>query len=263
MNGPVKNIPKVLLSEFTMNNRIPVYDYYFSDNNDVNIEWSHDLINKMLFYFTPEKIKNKKHLYYDIWKRGEPYKEHRKPGGPCKLYTLAFEKYNIENKNIAIIGSTYPWLECIALNFKANSVTTVEYLLKKVNYPKLKVISYYKDFKNSNTKYDCILSFSSVEHSGLGRYGDILDPNGDLKVMDEIHNNLKDDGLLFLGIPVGNDALVWNANRIYGNIRLPLLLKKFEVLEWFGCTLQDCLKLPEGKDWKSNYQPLIVLKKVS
>ena len=103
--------------------------------------------------------------------------------------------------------------------------------------------------------------FSSIEHSGLGRYGDNLDPDGDIKAMKDIYNNLNDNGLLYLGIPIGPDALAWNANRIYGNIRLKKLFENFEVIEWFGCTLEDCLKLPKGKDWKSNYQPVIVLKK--
>ena len=52
-----------------------------------------------------------------------------------------------------------------------------------------------------------------------------------------------------------------DANRIYGNLRLPLLFEKFEVLEWFGCTFEESQKLPKGHDWRSNYQPVIVLKK--
>ena len=37
--------------------------------------------------------------------------------------------------------------------------------------------------------------------------------------------------------------------------------KNFEILEWFGCTFEDSQKLPKGHDWRSNYQPIIVLKK--
>ena len=261
--GPIKDIPIDLINEFTLNKKIPVYDFYFEDNITKKIIWDNKLIHKLLFYFTIDKIKNKKHLFYDIWKRGEPYAEHRFIGGPCNLFIKAFDKYPINNKNIAVIGSQSPWLECICLNCGANNVVTVEYNVPIVNYPKLKAISYYKDFKNSNIKYDIILSFSSIEHSGLGRYGDELNPNGDIETMNDIYDNLNDNGLLYLGIPVGPDALAWNANRIYGNIRLPILINKFEVVEWIGCSLNDCLKLPKGKDWKSNYQPIIVLKKKS
>jgi hypothetical protein len=261
IKGPIRNIPEKLIKEYTMNGKIPIYDFYFKEKLTDKIIWNDELINKLLFHFTPDKIKNNKHKFYDIWKRGEPYTEHRKPGGACKLYVSAFEKFPINDNEVAIIGSTSPWLECISINCGAKSVTTVEYIIPEVEHPKIKAISYYKDFINSDKKYDCILSFSSIEHSGLGRYGDILDPDGDLKAMNDIYDNLKDDGLLYLGIPVGPDAVAWNANRIYGNIRLPYLCQKFEIIKWFGCTLQDCLKLPKGKDWKSNYQPVIVLKK--
>lgn len=261
IKGPIKDIPNELIKDYTMNGRIPIYDFYIEENTNTKILWNSELIEKLLFYFTPEKIKKKKHYFYEIWKRGEPYAEHRKPRGPCKLYVDAFEKYNIKSKNIAVIGSTSPWLECIAINCGAKSVTTVEYIVPEVKHDKIKSISYYEEFKKSNIKYDAILSFSSIEHSGLGRYGDELDPNGDIKALDDIYNSLSDEGLLYLGIPIGPDALSWNANRIYGKIRLPFLLKKFNVLEWFGCTFEDCLKLPKGKDWKSNYQPVILLKK--
>ena len=43
--------------------------------------------------------------------------------------------------------------------------------------------------KNTDT-FDSVVSFSSIEHSGLGRYGDPLDPDGDLKTMQVIHKNL-------------------------------------------------------------------------
>ena len=36
-------------------------------------------------------------------------------------------------------------------------------------------------WKSGDQQYDCVASFSSVEHSGLGRYGDELNPFGDLQ----------------------------------------------------------------------------------
>ena len=73
---------------------------------------------------------------------------------------------------------------------------------------------------------DVIITFSSVEHSGLGRYGDPLNPDGDIETMNSIYNNLKKDGLLIWGAPVcEKDGLVWNKHRIYGPKRLLLLFK--------------------------------------
>ena len=106
--------------------------------------------------------------------------------------------------------------------------------------------------------YDCIVTYSSTEHSGLGRYGDPLDPNGDITSMDDIHNNLNENGLLIWGGPVGSDTLVWNAHRIYGKIRLPLLFSKFEELQWIGFNKDTLFSKPLDKYAD---QPVVVLKK--
>ena len=260
MNGPINKIPDKLFNLFTLNNKIPIYDWYLEENN-TKLVWSNQLIEDILKHYTIENILNDKH-HFKRWPRGgEPYPDHR-IGGACKLLQKSFSKYPIKNKNVAIIGSTSPWIESICLNNDVNKVTTVEYNIPKCNHNKLKFMNYYEEFKKCNEKFDCIVSYSSIEHSGLGRYGDIIDPEGDFKAINDIYNNLREEGLLYLGIPVGPDALVWNAHRIYGKIRLPLLLKKFKILKWFGCTFKESQKLPKGPDWKSFYQPVIVLKKI-
>lgn len=265
MTNLVKIIPEKYLNKFTLNNRIPIYTFLFDDITNNEIIWSNDIINEILFYYTKERILNNTHKLLSIWKdRGEPYPDHR-IGGGCLLLQKALNKYTINNKNIAVIGSKMPWIECICLNNQANKVTTVEYNIPICNYPNIDILEYYSEFKenkNNHNKFDGIISYSSIEHSGLGRYGDSIDPDGDLKTMDDIYNSLKDDGLLYLGIPVGKDALCWNAHRIYGTIRLTLLLKKFKILEWFGCSFEDSQRLPKGHDWKSFYQPIIVLQKI-
>jgi len=266
LKGPLKIIPNELKQKFTMNNTIPIYKVYRDESlsGDKKIVWTTDVIELMKKHYTKKNILKNKHQLLSVWKHGgEPYPDHR-IGGACLLLCKAFNKYlkdDIKNKKVAVIGSTKPWIESILLNYGAE-VTTVEYNVPVCKHPKIKCISYYDDFKKNSKKYDIIVTYSSIEHSGLGRYGDYIDHDGDIKAMKDIYDNLKDDGLLFWGGPVGPDALVWNCNRVYGNIRLPRLFKDFKTLEWFGCTLEKALKLPKGNDWKSNYQPVIVLEKL-
>lgn len=52
--------------------------------------------------------------------------------------------------------------------------------------------------------------------------------------MQQAHNHLSDDGILLLGVPLGMDCLVWNAHRIYGKLRLPLLLQNFKLIDVFS-----------------------------
>ena len=54
-----------------------------------------------------------------------------------------------------------------------------------------------------------------VEHVGLGRYGDPLDPSGDLKAMAELQRVLAERGSLLFVVPVGKPCLRYNAHRIY------------------------------------------------
>jgi len=71
--------------------------------------------------------------------------------------------------------------------------------------------------------FDFAISFSSVEHSGLGRYGDPVDPFADLTEVQKIKCLLKSKGILYLGLPVGRDVVGINCHRIYGRWRLPLI----------------------------------------
>jgi SAM-dependent methyltransferase len=73
----------------------------------------------------------------------------------------------------------------------------------------------------------CGLDFSSnslgsvscmhvVEHVGLGRYGDPIDPTGDIKAMRELQRVCAPGGRLYFVVPVGRPRVQFNAHRIYG-----------------------------------------------
>ena len=55
-----------------------------------------------------------------------------------------------------------------------------------------------------------------VEHIGLGRYGDILDPEGDIKAMRELSRVVAPKGHLLFAVPVGPapPRICFNAHRI-------------------------------------------------
>ena len=55
-----------------------------------------------------------------------------------------------------------------------------------------------------------------VEHVGLGRYGDPLDVDGDLRAMGELARVLAPGGSLLFVVPVGRPRVQFNAHRIYG-----------------------------------------------
>jgi SAM-dependent methyltransferase len=75
-----------------------------------------------------------------------------------------------------------------------------------------------------------------VEHIGLGRYGDPLDPEGDLKAIEELKRVLKPGGSLLFVTPVGQPRIVFNAHRIYSydqivSYFLGLEIKQFALVD--------------------------------
>ena len=155
------------------------------------------------------------------------------------------------------MGSPQPWYESIVLEF-GGKPTTIEYNLPGYNHPEIKEISVQEYWKNP-IRFDVAFSISSFEHDGLGRYGDPLNPNGDLRAMWEMKKILKPNGLLFLAVPMGMDKMVWNAHRIYGNKRLRLLLNLWEVIGTVGYEPEN-LFINTGQG--GTYQPILVLKNI-
>ncbi len=109
---------------------------------------------------------------------------------------------------------------------------------------------------------DFVVSFSSIEHSGLARYGDAPDPIGDFRELSKMLCLLKQGGLLYLGLPSGPDAIEFNAHRLYGYIRWPMLAAGFEFVGAFYGTNPVVFEKPPpilGTDWHKQY--LFVLRK--
>lgn len=73
-----------------------------------------------------------------------------------------------------------------------------------------------------------------VEHVGLGRYGDSLNPDADRKAMSELQRVLAPGGTLLFVVPVGRPRLVFNAHRIYA---FGQIMKEFPELELKEFTL--------------------------
>jgi hypothetical protein len=67
---------------------------------------------------------------------------------------------------------------------------------------------------NYGTLFDVIISYSSLEHSGLTRYGDAPHPWGDLVTMAKNWCILNENGMAFIGIPTDQiDSIYFNAHR--------------------------------------------------
>jgi len=211
---PPSEIPDDLLSVFTVDGRIPV-EMTYSDATRPD--------NYPLIYADPEvdcyldRIRRKEYFLYgqtDLW-----------------LYE-ALEKYGIRGLSVAVMGSMTPWYESVCLHF-GGLPTTIEYNTIITKSERLKAMTV-AEWEEQRTAFDCAVSISSFEHDGLGQYGDPVDPTADLKAMRKMKEVVKPGGIMFLALPVGRDRLMFNVARVYGAIRLPMLLEGWTVVDRFG-----------------------------
>jgi len=136
-----------------------------------------------------------------------------------------------------VMGSERPWVECLALNMGAEETLTFEYGTIRSTHPRAKA----RPIKEIAAEFiaarahpvDWIASFSSLEHSGLGRYGDALNPEGDAEALQQAWCMLKPGGVLLLGVPSvcrNEGYLQFNAHRVYGFERIAHVARGFELV---------------------------------
>lgn len=220
---PPRQVPEDLYTRYTMGGIIPVHDMYLDNSYppDHPIIFDAEEIDRMV-----EMARSKLTYYYGIT--------------DAFLFTL-LDRYApaIKGSSVAVIGSTIPWYESVALAY-GGAPCTIEYNKIISTHPRLQV-STVEEFEANPRKFHVIFCISSVEHDGLGRYGDPLNPDGDLETMRKLKAMLHPNGLLFLSVPVGRDSLYWNAHRVYGQLRLPLLFEGWEWIDSAGFAESDIL----------------------
>lgn len=114
-------------------------------------------------------------------------------------------------------------------------------VFRKVNYIDIRPLPVYipnLNFINENAtdlkglednSIESISSLSAIEHFGLGRYGDAIDPEACFKVMRNLVRVVKPGGNIYISVPIGpEDKLVFNAHRIF---RVDTILDSFEGTE--------------------------------
>lgn len=67
----------------------------------------------------------------------------------------------------------------------------------------------------ADNSINSLSSLHAVEHFGLGRYGDPINPQAPREVMAELERVLKPGGKLYFSVPVGKERLCFNAHRIF------------------------------------------------
>ena len=80
---------------------------------------------------------------------------------------------------------------------------------------------------------DSVSCLHVLEHLGLGRYGDPIDPEGHLKGLDNLVRMVKPGGRLYISSPIGEPRTCFNAHRIFGPGDFPKWLSRRMAVERF------------------------------
>jgi hypothetical protein len=244
---PPSRMPPALYSGYTLGGRVPVLLRHMSEVSTSESASPAVIYTRAEIESAFARARRREVYYY----------------GALDTYLYeALESHPVRGKKVFVMGSTIPWYEVIALEFGASAVTVVEYGARISEDPRLVFRTPFEldDLLAGGERADVAFSLSSFEHDGLGRYGDPLGPDADLRTMRRMRDEvLRPGGLLFLSVPVGPDVVFWNAHRVYGRARLPRLIEGWEVVATVG------LRNPDDFDERKSElgfsdQPVLVLR---
>lgn len=100
------------------------------------------------------------------------------------------------------------------------------------------------DMMNPSEKFaeycDSLSCLHALEHFGLGRYGDPIDPHGYTAGLSNMAKILRRGGLFYLSVPVGKERVEFNAHRIFNPRSLVMLAAanglSLRDLAWIGAS---------------------------
>jgi len=89
-------------------------------------------------------------------------------------------------------------------------------------------------YSDSTLKY--ISCLHVIEHIGLGRYNDPIEPDGHIKAAKEIERVLAQGGTLLIGTPVGKQALYFDGHRVFDPATIleifpSMILQEFSLID--------------------------------
>ena len=180
---PPRQIPDELWDEFTDGGRTIVLDWY-DDASDST-------------YYAAWPVPHLSAMQHMVSQRtpGINY-----PSVDAYLYEYLDNlggRDHFSSSSVVIMGSAVPWYEALALEYGAAQTLTIEY--NRVHYGDVRMkamqpADYWAMPPGVRPRFDIGMSISSFEHDGLGRYGDPVNPTGDLEAMAEMEAIISDGG---------------------------------------------------------------------
>ena len=79
---------------------------------------------------------------------------------------------------------------------------------------------------------ESLSSLCAIEHFGLGRYGDPIDPEACFHSMSEMQRVLAPRGRLYVAVPIGLESIYFNAHRVFSPATVLAAFPKLSLVEF-------------------------------
>lgn len=86
---------------------------------------------------------------------------------------------------------------------------------------------------------ESLSALCSLEHFGLGRYGDPLDPDACFKCFRAIQRKMKKGGRVYISVPIGRQHLEFNAHRIFNPQTIVDSFSDMQLVEFSECKNEE------------------------
>jgi|SRR3989339_333213 len=160
---------------------------------------------------------------------------------------LAEKIFNSRPKQHVDVGSTALLVGILSkiTNMISIDIRPLPVTLKNLEFKEGSILN--MPFKN-----DEIFSLSSmcvIEHIGLGRYGDDLNPQGSQEAMNELTRVVGKNGNLYISVPLGEESVYFNAYRMFDVDKFVKGFKEFMLVDALiitpdkQITMNDYLKI--------------------
>lgn len=175
-----------------------------------------DLYPCLVDRFEPAGFVSKHYFWQDLW-------------AARKLFTLGVQQhYDIGSRLDGFIAHCLTFTEVVMLDIRPLPIHIPGLVFQETNCINMKQIS--------DGSLMSLSSLHAVEHFGLGRYGDPIDPLGHEKVIMEIQRVIGRNGHILFSVPIGIQRLEFDGHRIFDPLEVVRLfdncnLKEFSYID--------------------------------
>lgn len=210
-----------------------IFVEHMRDPNDLEAENAWQIITKQWGSITTESIAQ---FFAEKYANTDPNRKFEYP-----FFARCLARSDVQKNVIVDMGGGHSYSTVVPMlfrfpNTRILSVDVVKHLgLSKYNVEYVQGDCIHTNLPNESA--DVVGIISTLEHVGLGRWGDPLDVEGDIKAMREAWRILKPGGHLVLTIPYGFPTVVYNLHRVYDIGRVSKLTSGFRMIGEQYCLL--------------------------